>query len=723
MWQRLLRGLLVGSVLAVLIGGPGPAAAQSRKGRWGFGDNRYFIIDQICRDGMEVSAVDSSSSGNANGYFGSSDNTIDIGAMLYTTAVTLPVEGDSDSRLPAADYGTRLSPLRNFTLKLDPSSLPADTNNNGAFDSDEYYFVYMNGEFLLWTQVLTPGDKVVATHTSFNDSGAELGYSWLTVEDCYFAQLTAPKGGAAVISSTVLSGDGGVLPAADVVYRVTRTPANGSLRLNNVPLSVGGTFTQADVNTGKITYLHNGGGALSDSFRYAVAGLTTLSADTGGGAPNAQASFPTVSANGRRTAFYSTATDLVAGDTNTCAAFGYPAAGTCPDIFVRDVISNTTTRVSVSSAGVQGDGPAGLFSSISADGRYVAFESSASNLVTGDTNTCASSAGNCPDIFVRDLQTNTTTRVSVGITGTQAADASGRPAISADGRYVVFDSLANNLVTGDSGFSDIFRKDTQTGAITRVSVDSGGGQANNDSYSPAISADGRYVVFHSTASDLVANDTNTCGGYTTPGTCPDVFLRDMQTNITIRVSVATGGAQGNGFSGNPSVSDDGRYVAFVSSADNLVSSDSNGEGDIFVRDIVSGTTTLVSLDANGNSPTTSLSSDDPAITANGQRVAFVSGASFLVALDNNSAYDVFTRDWFGGQTVRASTSVTGTEANGLSYYSDITDDGRFVVFDSFASTLVTPGNSVGNVFLRFVGHSATAPIAVRYLVSLPIIRR
>jgi Tol biopolymer transport system component len=118
-----------------------------------------------------------------------------------------------------------------------------------------------------------------------------------------------------------------------------------------------------------------------------------------------------------------------------------------------------------------------------------------------------------------------------------------------------------------------------------------------------------------------------------------------------------------------------------------------------------------------------LSSDDPAITANGQRVAFVSGASFLVALDNNSAYDVFTRDWFGGQTVRASTSVTGTEANGLSYYSDITDDGRFVVFDSFASTLVTPGNSVGNVFLRFVGHSATAPIAVRYLVSLPIIRR
>ena len=168
-----------------------------------------------------------------------------------------------------------------------------------------------------------------------------------------------------------------------------------------------------------------------------------------------------------------------------------------------------TTRVSVASDGAQGNGYS-YHPSISADGRYVAFESYATNLVSGDTNGYI-------DVFVHDRQGGGTTRVSVTSDGAQGGTGSWNPSISADGRYVAFMSAASNLVSGDTCCSDIFVHDRQSGQTTRVSVASDGAQGNNHSWYPSISADGRYVAFHSYASNLVSGDTNSA---------PDVFVHD-----------------------------------------------------------------------------------------------------------------------------------------------------------------------------------------------------
>ena len=244
-----------------------------------------------------------------------------------------------------------------------------------------------------------------------------------------------------------------------------------------------------------------------------------------------------------------------------------------------------TERVSVATDGSQGYGGSPEKPAISADGRYVAFESGSSNLVAGDTN-------GFEDVFVRDLQSGTTQRVSVATGGTQGNGFSSEPAISADGRYVTFSSAASNLVPGDTnGAPDVFVRDRRSGTTQRVSVAAAGTQGNGDSGSSAIGADGRYVAFVSRASNLVPGDTN--------GTS-DVFVRDLQLGTTQRVSVATDGTQADGASFNVAISADGRYVAFDSYASNLAPGDTNQAGDVFVRDLQSGTTQRVSVATDGS---------------------------------------------------------------------------------------------------------------------------
>jgi Tol biopolymer transport system component len=214
---------------------------------------------------------------------------------------------------------------------------------------------------------------------------------------------------------------------------------------------------------------------------------------------------------------------------------------------------------SVSSDGVGGD-DLSWESDINADGRFVAFESGASNLVPGDTN-------GVPDIFVRDRATGTTERVSVSSEGVEGNSVSWNPAISPDGRYVVFMSYASNLVTGDTNLSgDIFVHDRQTGVTERVSVSNGSTEGNGDSFDPAVSTYGRYVAFISFASNLVTGDTNNRS---------DIFVHDRQTGVTERVSVSSAGAQSNGFSELPDISGDGRFVTYYSAASNLVQNDTN----------------------------------------------------------------------------------------------------------------------------------------------------
>src|SRR3989344_1183863 len=220
--------------------------------------------------------------------------------------------------------------------------------------------------------------------------------------------------------------------------------------------------------------------------------------------------------------------------------------------------NGTTEMVSVASDGTQGN-DVSFNSSISADGRYVVFGSYASNLVNGDTN-------NTDDVFIHDRQTGQTTRVSISSSGIQGNDFSTGASISADGRYVAFQSMASNLVSNDTNNAmDIFVHDRQTSETTRVSVASDGTEANGMSSNYAtISSGGRFIGFSSEASNLVSGDTN--GVW-------DVFIHDRQGGQTTRVSASSSGIQGNNVSAGGAFSADARYVTFWSQANNLVSGD------------------------------------------------------------------------------------------------------------------------------------------------------
>ncbi len=343
---------------------------------------------------------------------------------------------------------------------------------------------------------------------------------------------------------------------------------------------------------------------------------------------------------------------------------------------VRPVTAGPTARESLDSAGRQANG-ASFKAAISADGRFVAFESDATNLVLGDTNGVA-------DIFVRDVLTGRTTRASVDSAGKQANGASFNAAISADGRFVAFESDATNLVPGDTiGKRDIFVRDLTTARTTRVSVDSAGRQTNGASFKAAISADGRFVAFESDATNLVLGDTNGAA---------DIFVRDLLTGRTTRVSVDSLGRQANGASFNAAISADGRFVAFESDATNLVLGDTIGKRDIFVRDLTTSSTTRVSVDSAGGQANGA--SFNAAISADGRFVAFESNATNLVQGDTNGVADIFVRDLVTGRTTRVSVDSLGRQANGASFNAAISADGRFVAFESDATNLVL-GDTTG----------------------------
>jgi Tol biopolymer transport system component len=385
-----------------------------------------------------------------------------------------------------------------------------------------------------------------------------------------------------------------------------------------------------------------------------------------------------LSADGRYVAFYSYRSNLVRGDENRL-----------PDVFLRDRQASVTTLVSASANGRTGNGWSGM-PSISRDGRYVCFMSAASNLVAGDDNGAA-------DIFVWDRDTGRTELASVTTGGAPGDDSSLEAGLSADGRYVAFTSLATNLSSRDTrGLTQIFLRDRQAGATHLVSVSSQGVVADDYSWQPTVSADGRYVAFYSNASNLVPNDRE---GWS------DVFVRDRQSGQTHRVSVDSNGRPGNAASVQPTISANGRFVVFVSVASNLVPGDTNQRVDVFVHDLQTHQTERVSVASDGRQGDGG--SYEPSISSDGRYVTFESFSTNLVDDDTNGTYDVFVHDRQTRRTRRVSLGTGRQQADEASWTPSISEDGRFVAFRSDATNLShMDANTSSDVYVHEFGVEA-----------------
>ena len=366
-------------------------------------------------------------------------------------------------------------------------------------------------------------------------------------------------------------------------------------------------------------------------------------------------------------------------------------------VYLKNIRTGETVSVSSDEAGGMADGDS-EYPAISADGRYVAFQSTATSLVPeaggGD---CISSEGldtQCSHIYLKDLETGAVTLVSTDSDGKPARGNSIHPAISADGRYVAFRSSAENLVAGDgNGTADIFVKDTRTGFTTLVSSDSDGASADNASDLPSVSADGRVIAFKSLASNLVSVDGNGS---------PDVFIKDRETGITTLVSSDSEGSPGNKASGYQAlaIAAGGDFVVFESEATNLSGADDNRKRDVFVKNIQTGGTTLVSSDAAGTA-----GDDDSfasvSISADGRYIAFGSNATNLVPGGVASKENVFIKDITTGAVTLVSADATGVPANGGSEVIAIAGGAGYAAFVSAATNLVEGDtNGKDDIFLK-----------------------
>lgn len=375
--------------------------------------------------------------------------------------------------------------------------------------------------------------------------------------------------------------------------------------------------------------------------------------------PNGDSRRPSFSANGKKLVFQSRATNLTEQPTKNRT-----------QIFLADLETGNIDLVSLSTDGDASNGNC-AFAALSGDGSKLVFHTDSSSLVAGDTNSFE-------DIFVRDLETGQTERISVSADGTQGNSASLRPTISHDGTKVCFASRAKNLVVGDTSYrQDIFVKDLASNELSRVNVGPQGEEANGYSQQPQISADGRFVVFTSAATNLVSGDNN---GF------DDLFVHDLKTGTTERVNVGPQGEEANGKTYEGTISDDGRFVAFYSHADNLIDGDTNDGLDVFVRDRLHNTTERVSLNHQGEQ--IDGASFWAKISGDGSSVAFVSSANGITEREGYGFSDIFVRDRLNGTTERISVGSNGARSKASSTEPAMTNDGKKVAFASWASNLV-----------------------------------
>jgi len=480
--------------------------------------------------------------------------------------------------------------------------------------------------------------------------------------------------------------------------------ANGASRSPSI--SANGRFVAYESNADNLvdTGFVKGVGWIKLIFVYdLVTGITEcVTVSSEGFIANNSSNSPAISGDGRMVAFWSVADNLVDLDTNGMA-----------DVFIRDRYQGLTRRITMGYDGLQSNGQSWYAPKISADGNYVTFTSSASNLVPNDTN-------NMADVFIFDVQANNLSRASIAADGSQANKGSDSPSISADGRFISFTSYADNLVRGSLAGKGIyvFDRNYENRLFTLSNqVMNSDFQSNiQESYETnrkivaedildyqVVSADGRYIAFCSSSNRFVENDTNDS---------MDVFVYDLHSKEIELVSASPNGTLGNGDSNSPAISADGRFIAFSSSADNLVIDDTNGLRDVFVKDRISGYVWRVSAAANGEQANGV--SNNPTISANGRYIAFESAASNLVANDTNDVFDIFVFDMVTGKTERVSLSSSAEQANLGSVNSSISANGRFVAFASWAGNLVkNDTNDAWDIFVHDLlnGHTYRVSVA------------
>ncbi len=404
-----------------------------------------------------------------------------------------------------------------------------------------------------------------------------------------------------------------------------------------------------------------------------------ISKATSGGSANGRSQDPSISSNARYIVFDSTARNIVADKTTSYS-----------DIFLYDRTTGNLTRINIPESDSEADGHSGN-AEISADGTVVAFASNASNLLDGDNE-------GFKDVFVYDRDDGTISRVSVASNGIAGNGDSDNPDVSSNGRYIVFQSAASNLVTNDNNEQiDIFRYDRQTKNIIRVNYDFLAQEATDyDSIDPVISDNGRYVAFETEAVLSPCDDNRD----------EDIYHRDITDSLTTLASVTYYGCVANNRSHHPSISGDGRFVAFSSYASNLVMSpgeDTNSRQDVYIRDFLNGTTERVSVkDTSGEGDERSVGYGGN-ISSDGRYVAFSSEATNLIPNDSNTHFDVFARDRTDSKTTRESVGHYWEQGTG-DYPANtavISADGRYIVFDSESSEFVI-GDSNGDwdIFIR-----------------------
>ncbi|MDQ1517760.1 MAG: hypothetical protein QOE80_3590 [Actinomycetota bacterium] len=537
--------------------------------------------------------------------------------------------------------------------------------------------------------------------------------------------LTSPIVGIAPTSAGagywLVAADGGIFSFGDAAFY----GSTGSKRLNQAIVGMaaapqktaGGGTVPGGTTPGGGTVPGGGtdptvpGGGTTDTtlppannVNWGAPGATSIIAKAGGGG---NAYRPWMSADGRYTVFDSDGKRVMGGT---------PDPVGIRDVYLYDRTVGSMTRISTGVGGARanvpeadstgacsGTGPCGSQRpTISADGRFVAFWSSADNLVSGDTDQHT-------DAFLVDRQTGTTTLISKGFQGAQADGDSKRPTVSRDGRYVAFESAATNLIAppacgllscagGDTNKADdVFLYEVATGNVTRVSTATDGTQGNGASDRPSLSGNGRRILFQSDASNLVAGDGNQV---------MDIFMRDLDTGQTTLVSSNAANQQSDKMSESPSISADGRWVSFDTKATNFNLADAGGDLDVYVKDLQTGAIDQASVQSGGGQATgtngaTNVGADST-ISSDGRFVSFWSDASSLVPGDTNGSSctnppcaDVFVRDRAANTTTRI-TSTNGVQGDGDSFSPAISMDGRFVAIDSKATTLDPSGGGASN---------------------------